>query len=337
MIDPAEAAIKERNRTLLISGSVVGFAYGFGLRLLSFFFPHFLSREGTWVMTVGFTVFLPFAMGFIAVFSAEMKQRQRVWIWLFLPWIPLAATLAATMLAYLEGTICVVMFAPLGMVVSTVGGVIGGLAARSLASRRSRNASLACVMLLPFLVTSWEKPVLYRQNVRRVENVIDIHASAATVWRNIERVPAIRREELPSSWSHRVGFPDPLEATLSHEGIGGVREASFTGGVLFIETLDVWEPERRLAFSIRAQIERIPPTTLDEHVRVGGPYFDVLRGEYRLEALGNGVVRLHLSSEHRISTDFNWYAHLWTDVVMADLQKRILFVIQQRCEGASQK
>ena len=102
---------------------------------------------------------------------------------------------------------------------------------------------------------------------------------------------------------------------------------------MFIETVDVWEPERRLAFSIQAQTGQIPPTTLDEHVRVGGPYFDVLRGEYRLEPLANGVIRLQLSSQHRVSTDFNWYAHLWTDAVMSDLQQRILHVIRQRCES----
>jgi hypothetical protein len=164
--------------------------------------------------------------------------------------------------------------------------------------------------------------------------VIDIQASPAVVWRNIERVPPIRRDELPPSWARSIGFPDPVEATLSQEGVGGVRRASFAGGVLFLETVDIWEPEHRLAFSIAAQTDQIPATTLDEHVRVGGPYFDVLRGQYRLEPLTNGMTRLHLSSRHRISTDFNWYAHLWTDAVMSDLQKRILKVIRQRCEAA---
>jgi hypothetical protein len=42
--------------------------------------------------------------------------------------------------------------------------------------------------------------------------------------------------------------------------------------------------------------------------------------------------RLHLSSQHRLSTDFNWYAHLWTDAVISDLQKRILYVVQQRSQ-----
>ena len=96
-----------------------------------------------------------------------------------------------------------------------------------------------------------------------------------------------------------------------------------------------WEPEHRLAFSIRPQTAQIPNTTLDQHVTVGGPYFDVLRGEYRIESLANGKVRLHLTSWQRVSTDFNWYAHLWTDAVMSDLQKRILHVVRQRAEAQS--
>jgi hypothetical protein len=125
-----------------------------------------------------------------------------------------------------------------------------------------------------------------------------------------------------------------VEATLSNEGIGGVRHATFEGSVLFVETVDEWEPKRRLGFSIRAQTGQIPPTTLDEHVTVGGKFFDVLYGEYVLEPLANGATRLRLLSRHRVSTDFNWYAHLWTDAVMSDLQKRILFVVKNRSESA---
>jgi len=187
-------------------------------------------------------------------------------------------------------------------------------------------------MILPLLITPWEQHVLASLEVRTVESVIDIHAPAVAVWKNIERVPRIDRTELQPSWSHTIGFPDPVEATLSREGLGGVRQASFAGGVLFIETIDAWEPERRLGFSIRAQSDQIPKTTLDEHVTVGGRFFDVLHGEYRLEPLPNGETRLHLVSRHRVSTDFNWYAHLWTDAVMRDLQQRILAVVRSRSE-----
>jgi hypothetical protein len=327
MADAGETSgLKRRN--LIMLGAAIGFFYGVGLRVLANYHP-----AHSVVMTAGFICLMPFAMGCIAVYFAEIGEPQRIYKWLLLPWVPLMAALGAMMLTLLEGSICIAMFAPLAMLLASAGGVLGGLAARFIRSNRARRFTMTCVMFLPLLTAPWERHVLYQNQEREVENVIDIAASPEVIWRNIERVRAIRADELPTSWSHRIGFPDPVEATLSHEGVGGVRNASFTGGLYFLETVDLWEPGHRLAFTIAAQTDAIPPTTLDEHVRVGGAYFDVLRGEYRLEPLGNGTIRLHLSSRHRISTDFNWYAHLWTDAVMSDLQERILFVIRNRCEA----
>jgi len=325
MIGENESPGEFKKRNLLILGAVVGFLYSFGLRLAAN-----SHSSPVAVMTIGFTCFMPFAMGCVTVYFAESGEPRRVRTWIWLPWVPLLTALGATMLTFLEGMICVVMFAPLGLILSSLGGLLGGLAARLIRSNRTRNVTVACVMALPLLTAPWEKHAFYRFELRDVENTIDIQASPGVIWRNIERVPAIRSEELPATWSHRIGFPDPVEATLSHEGVGGVRNATFERGLAFLETVDTWEPEQRLGFTIAAQ--PVPPTTLDEHVRVGGPYFDVLRGEYRLESLGNGRTRLHLSSRHRVSTDFNWYAHLWTDGVMSDLQQRILQVIRTRCE-----
>jgi hypothetical protein len=328
--EPEQDATKSefKRKGWFVAGAAAGAVYGFGLRLLASLHP-----AGFEVMTVGFTCFMPFAMGCITAYLAEIRGPQRVWVWIVLPWLTILGALGATMLALLEGMICVAMFAPLALILASLGGLLGGLSGRMIRSRRTRSLTVACVMVLPLFTAPWERQAFYQLDLRRVENVIDIQAAPEVVWRNIERVAAIHADELPKSWTRGIGFPDPIEATLSHEGMGGVRNASFTGGVLFVETLDVWEPRQRLGFSIVARTDQIPATTLDEHVRVGGPYFDVLRGEYRLEALGNGTIRLHLSSRHRVSTDFNWYAHLWTDAIMSDLQRRILHVIKQRCEG----
>jgi hypothetical protein len=219
------------------------------------------------------------------------------------------------------------------MICASLGGLLAGLVLRIPRLMAAKNACLALVALLPLLTHPWLRDALTRRDVRTVENVRVIHASQEVVWKNIERVPRIAPQELPFSWTHRIGFPSPVEATLSFEGVGGVRHATFERGVLFIENVDIWEPESRLAFSIQAQTDQIPPTTLDEHVRIGGQFFDVLRGEYTIEPLPNGDTRLHLASSHRISTDFNWYARFWTDAVMADLQETILSVIQKRSES----
>jgi hypothetical protein len=323
----AETDVKTNHKWILIASVAIGAAYGLTVRLLAGMHKDFFS-----VMSIGFIFFMPFALGCIAVFVAEIKRPQSVRTWIWLPWLPLLASLLGTLVTLLEGIICIVMFLPISIPLASIGGVLGGLAGRYLRSRRAQGLAMACMVVLPFVTGPWEQKVFYQMEARQVENVVDIKAPADVVWQNIERVRAIRREELPSSWAHAIGFPDPIEATLSHEGVGGVRNATFGGNLAFIETIDVWEPGRRLGFTIAAETDKIPSTTLDEHVRIGGEYFDVLRGEYRLEPLPGGVTRLHLSSRQRLSTDFNWYAHLWTDAVMSDLQKRILYVVQQRCE-----
>ncbi len=217
------------------------------------------------------------------------------------------------------------------LILVSMGGIAAGLAEQKLL-RHGRGVTF-CLAILPMIVSPLEMHRIAPRDLRTVSNEIEIHAPAAVVWRNIERVPAIRPSEIKPSWSHKIGFPLPVEATLDREGIGGIRHASFEGGLLFIETINEWVPNQRIGFTIAADTAHIPPTTLDEHVTIGGPYFDVLDGEYRLEPLANGNILLHLTSHERLNTDFNAYARLWTDGVMSDLQQSILEVVKHRCEA----
>jgi hypothetical protein len=324
--------LRRRSKKLLLLGALFGLVYGMILR----WGAQTTFHGWTPVMSVSFLLLVPFAVGFITVFVVERREPQPAWIWFVLPWVPVLGGSLGAMLMFWEGFICVIMFAPVALFCASLGGLIAGILLRIPRIIAAKNTGLALVAILPLLTHPWLHELLTRRDVRNVENVRVIHASPEIVWYNIERVSRVARAELPFSWAHRIGFPSPVEATLSYPGIGGVRHATFEGGVLFIENIDVWEPEHRLAFSIHAQTDQIPPTTLDDHVHIGGPFFDVLRGEYVIEPLSDGSVRLHLSSQHRVSTDFNWYAHFWTDGVMADIQETILTVIQKRCEAKAQ-
>jgi hypothetical protein len=327
-LGPGKGLRARRNWKLMLCGAGIGLVYGLVIRSL----VQWNTHKWTPVMSISFLIFVPVAMGFVTIFLVERRQPQPVWIWLLLPWVTVLGGSLGTMLALWEGFICVIMFTPIGLICGSLGGLLAGLVIRIPRSMAAKNACLAVVALFPLLSHPWLHHLLTRRDLRTVENVRVIHASPTIIWKNIARVPRIRPEELPFSWSHHIGFPSPVEATLSFAGVGGVRHATFERGVLFIENVDTWEAARRLAFSIHAQTDQIPPTTLDEHVRVGGPFFDVLRGGYTIEPLPGGGARLHLASQHRISTDFNWYARFWTDAVMSDLQETILFVIQKRCE-----
>jgi hypothetical protein len=121
-------------------GALVGFAYGFGVRLLAS-----LRMSGWDVMTIGFLVFMPFVMGCLTVYFVEVRRHQPLWMWLVLPWAPLAGALGAALLVTLEGLICVVMFLPLALMLSSFGGVLGGFAGRGLRTRRRSGVTMACV------------------------------------------------------------------------------------------------------------------------------------------------------------------------------------------------
>lgn len=294
-----------------------------------------LAGGAVWLMTLGFLFLVPYAMGYISVATLCSIQRQEghappgVAQWIFFPWLPaVAAMLVAALFAW-EGSICLLFAAPVVLIMASVGGVSAALSQR----RRFRPAQLSAVALLPLLMVLFETQVPDPASYRTVDTAIRIHAPAAAVWANVARVPSILQSELPRSWVTTIGFPRPVEATLSHEGVGGVRRASFTGGLVFTETIDRWDALQDLAFSIHANAASIPPTTLDEHVKVGGRYFDVLEGEYRLTALPHGETLLHLSSRERVSTHFNGYAGWWTDCVMRSIQNSILVVVKRRAEA----
>jgi len=315
----------------MIAGVVTGVVYGLGVRGVAKL-PFRTADWLIWVMSVAFVFVVPFSMGYLAVAVKARTERVSITARLFLPWVVVLLTLLASALTLWEGAICIVMIAPIALVFGSVGGLVAGAVVQP-SRPQAATMSMLCIAMLPFLVGPVERHLPPAADIRTVESDVVVHASPRTIWENIERVRRIDISGLPNSWNRRIGFPRPLEASLDREGIGGVRHATFAGDVLFLETIDTWEPERRLGFSIRADTHHIPSATLDEHVTVGGPYFDVLHGEYILAAGSDGDTILRLISRHRVSTDFNWYARLWTDAVMRDVQRSILYVIKNRCES----
>jgi hypothetical protein len=274
-------------------------------------------------MSFGYVFVLPLALGVAAAWA----DRGPVGYWRAIGtalWTTTACLVAAFLFGW-EGSICLIALAPVYYVLAAVGGILGALL-----RRRGRRELAALVLVAPFASAAGESGLPLPEQERVVATAIAINASRAEVWSQIIRVPRIREPQ--EGFFYAMGFPRPVEATLSHPGVGGVRHASFERGLLFVETIHVWEPEQRLAFHIEVDPRHTPTTTLDEHVTVGGRYFDVLEGEYSIEPLGNSRVRLHLTSRHRVSTRFNFYTSFWSDFLMRDIQDNILRVIKSRAE-----
>ena len=333
MGDPAFEASPGVQRRVYLIAFLVSLGYGVFLRLAfgsDSGRPH--KPDGILaVMSVAFLFAVPLAIGFIAAYLARKRGFLDAVLFTVLPSV---AALATVLLLNLEGLICIFLWLPLYLILAAVGGLIAAAVLR-LQDRRSRGTIAGAVLLLPFGLAPIEHAVAPPDELRRVETSIRIDADVAVVWREIAEVPQIREHEHFFAWSHLIGFPRPIAATLEGSGPGAVRRATFERGILFLEQVTLWRENERLEFTIHADPDSIPARALDEHVTVGGPYFDVLSGAYAIEVLPQGGVLLHLSSEHRLSTTFNAYAGFWTDFIMRDTQQYILEIIKRRCEQAA--
>ena len=318
-----------RQRYPFILAVGLGLAYALFAR---FFFASGLLPENG-LLSWSFLLGIPVGLGAItAHFTPRDASSLRRLVWV--PFCVVMTFLIAALLFHLEGLICVIIIFPLFLIMATVGAVLYSGIADPLPGRRDKTLLVAVFTLLPFIAAPLENFFHNPDDFRRVENAVIINAPAAVVWQHIIRVAPIPARNLGHSIIDAIGFPRPVEATLTHEGVGGVRHATFERGVEFIETVDEWVPQQRLSFSIVPNTATIPPTTFDEHVIVGGKFFDVLRGTYELQPAGPGRTRLLLHSRQRLSTHLNWYAGWWTSYVMSEIQGRILTVLKQRCEAS---
>ena len=313
-------------RRVLGAGIVLGALYGIVCRAAA----QIGGMENViGVMTVGFLFIVPVVVGFLTVYPAE---RPSLAFSLFAPWVPSALIVLIAAALGWEGAICIVMASPVLLLFSSIG---GGVA--MLMSSRARRAALPVLLVLPWLTSPLERHVSRPTRFTATETSILVHAPLATLWPLVVSVDSIRPREEGRALFTTMGFPHPISAVLDHPGVGGVRTARFTGGLVFTERVSQWEDQHLIRFSIRANTDSIPAKTLDPHVTIGGPYFDVLTGTYELRFVNANTTRLVLRSEHRETTPFNLYAGWWADIVMRSIQQNILEVIRARAERTSRR
>jgi len=295
--------------------------------LLAVFSTEVLQNYG-W----GLFVALPFAMGLVTVLMYAREESRSFLSCLGVSCLPIIFCGACLFVVAAEGAICLIMAAPIGLILSLFGGAIGYIIAGNRASRLSPTAMLLVLVSVPFTMSmEWQAdeavPLL------SVTSSVVINAPPEAVWPNVisfSPIPAQR------DWILHTGVAYPTQARIDGQGVGAIRHCIFTTGE-FVEPIEVWDKPHRLRFSVAAQPEPMEELTPYPHIdtpHLHG-YLRSQEGELRLTALPGGKTLLEGTTWY---TDKIWpsrYWQVWSDLMIHHIHLRVLNHIKNLSEKTS--
>lgn len=285
-------------------------------------------------MMSSFIIGSPVLVSVVTVYLAERIAR-RTWGYYFVaPFVANLMFVVGTLLIQVEGWICAIVIVPLFAVVGGIVGLVMGAICR--ATNWPRRAIVSSVALLPLLGGAVEHRVPVVDTNRVQQRELFIAAAPEDVWRVLVDTRDIRPAEVDGAWMYRIGVPTPQAGVGDFQGGEHLRHITMGKGVRFDQVATDWEVNRRVTWRYRFADDSFPPGALDDHVRIGGEYFDVSECTYSLTPVAGGT-RLAIRMNYRVSTHFNWYAGPVADWLVGDFAEVILdFYARRAAPGQPQ-
>lgn len=314
--------MNKSRKTTLIIGLLAGVIYTF----ISMLIVNYFERN----VSVAFIIVLPIILGAIPVLFSTKEQLQAYKFYLLMPWLITFTFFILSFVTGFEGMIClVIIIAPF-----TILGSLGAFIYRLIKLKQKGNGTkLYISFLLPFLILGAESYLPESNQIHTVSTSIEINSTKSNIWENTKNVKNIKPNEIETHFIHIIGIPKPINGELDIEAIGGNRQITWEKGIKFVEKITDWKEGNSFSYDIDVDPNSIPPTTLDEHVMIGGKYFDVLKGSYKIDSIQNNKYKLTLNCTYRVTTNLNYYSKLWADFILDDFNTMILEVIKGRCEN----
>jgi len=278
-------------------------------------------------MTMAFIYLSPIVVGAVTVYAAERKKRRT---WAYYAQASFLATMlyvVGTLLIMIEGLICAALIAPLFGLLGIVGGLIMGLVCRI---TKWPKQTLLGIAILPFVLGPLEGGMPLPTHASAVERTVLASAPPSEVWRQIMHADGIRPEEIERAWIFRIGVPLPLAGTTH----GGERRVTMGKRVYFDEIITASDENQYVRWTYHFYPDSFPPGALDDHVVIGGHYFDVLDTAYTLIPDGERT-RVSVRVQYRVSTRFNWYAEPVAALLLGNMAEANLNFYRQRSEAAT--
>jgi hypothetical protein len=243
-------------------------------------------------------------VGAVTVYVAERTERRT---WSYYLWAPFVANVffvLGTLLIMIEGLICAIVIVPLFATFGALGGLVMGAVCRL---TRWPKQTLYGLWAMPLVLGAFETQLELPVREHAVERRLIIDAPAERVWREIHQARSIRPDEVDAAWFFRIGVPLPEAGVSSDSPSGKVRSITMGKSVHFEQVVTEWDENRHVRWAHRYAPDSFPAHALDDHVVLGGHYFDVDSSAYWLTPTATGT-ELRVRMTYRVSTPFNWYA-----------------------------
>lgn len=309
----------------VIAGALAGLA----LRLI------FSGSGGSvWSPMVGAFIFgAPIFVGMVTVYLAE-REKRRSWSYYFVaPLIASTLFVLGTLILLIEGVICAIVVIPMFAVLGGLGGLIMGFICRATDWPRP---TIHCAAALPIVLAFVGPLIPTPSTIGAIERSVVIDAPASVVWQNINGVRDIGADEMSGALALTIGVPAPVSGVTQQTAAGRVRVSRWGKQVYFHEVIAAWEPERYVRWTYRFFPDSFPRRALDDHVVIGGHYFNVLDTSFALEPLNDGAsTRVTTIVHYRIATQFNFYANWVAQILVGNLSEVGLQLYKSRSERAA--
>ena len=279
------------------------------------------------VSTIIFLV--PFILGALFEYVSIKDKPQPIFQNLFkIPFFASVLIIAFTVVVLREGVICLIIMLPIVFITLMIGALAMRLICFALWKPTIKIYSIALLPVLLFLILPDFSKDFYGQTQREVI----IHAPQNQVFQAINHIGIIRPEEVPSSFIFTMGFPKPVFGMTEQRAEGTVRTIEWERGVKFEETVQASHAPYLLSWNYQFRPDSFPKGSLDDHVEVGGKYFDLLKTDYQLERVDKNTTKLILTIDYRVSTEFNWYSKLWTNYILNEFSDVVMTIHKNRLE-----
>jgi hypothetical protein len=291
-----------------------------------------LSVHGLNVYGIGLFVALPFCLGLVSALINGYHRPRTLAACLVVSCLSVVLLGLVLLAIAVEGVVCLLMAAPIGMVLAMMGGALGYILQRNhWDGVRTQSTFGALLLFLPLMMgTDALKP--QDPPLLTVTTQIEIAAPPKIVWRYITSFPTL---DPPTEWPFRIGIAYPIRSTLNGTGIGAQRTCQFSSGY-FVEPIDVWQENQQLGFRISGEplvMEEMSPYGHIHTKHIDGQYFQAQDALFVLTPLSNGDTLLTGTSRYRNRMWPVDYWRLWSDAIVHQIHLRVFHHIKQLAEA----